>query len=281
MMKKVTILMLIVAIFFSIGCITSGAVNVGDKIGTAKATNIIATINGYQLKSYNVDGYTYIVAEDLRYYGINVSFDGVGRTLGINRDYNITYINPPVENLNYFELGARSVDRNLLYTDIVTYVADNYVRSYNIDGYTIIRFEELGRFGEVAYDNEKREISLTIDGLNKNAVDIFWDYNAKNFADTMAKNMSSSYSNAYGKTIECECLIRARGYVTAFEITINGILFDEEMIEEEQASLEAQKEALKKAYGEIKEKYCQQMEAFEFSIVDKSGKLVAYTYFEV
>ena len=279
-MKKVTILMLIVAIFFSIACITSGAENVGDKIGTAKATNIIATINGYQLKSYNVEDLTYIVAEDLKYFGINVSFDPFGRTLGINKAEGVTYINPPVENPNYFELAERSKDRDLLYTDIVTYVADSYVPSYNIDGYTIIRFDELGRFGEVAYDDEKREISLTIDDLNKNPVDTFWDYNAKNFADSIAKNMSASYSNAYGKAIECECLVRARGYVSVFEITI-GITFDKEMKEEEQADLSKQTEALKKAYGEIKEKYCPQMEAFEFSIIDKSGALVAYTYFEV
>ena len=184
-MKRITALLIIVFMVTSLTTVAVGAYNVGDVIGYAQPTDIIATINGYQLKSYNVEGYTYIVAEDLRYYGMKVVYDDSTRTLGVYKDEAVTGINPPMTNANYWELGAPSTKKNILYTDIVTYVADNYVTSYNIDGATIIRFDELFRFGEVIYDNEKREISLAIEGLNANPVDVFLDYNAANFSKNM------------------------------------------------------------------------------------------------
>ena len=146
------------------------AAKVGSVIGYAQPTDIVATINGYQLESYNLNGYTYICVEDLRYYGFDVYYDNNTRTLAVNRNYGITQIDPQNTNPAFWNIGSNNTRKNVLYTDIVTYVADNYVASSNVGGRTIINFNELSRFGSVNYDNDKREISLTLEDVNYNPV---------------------------------------------------------------------------------------------------------------
>ena len=57
-------------------------------------------------------------------------------------------------------------EHDILATDIVTYIDNNYVQSFNINGQTIIKFDELGRYGTVSFDNSTRIIGVTIPGLN-------------------------------------------------------------------------------------------------------------------
>ncbi len=145
------------------------AANIGDVIGFSQPTDIVATINGYQLTSYNVNDYTYICVEDLQYYGFNVAFDMNSRTLSLDRNPQITEIDPQNSNPDFRTIGIRQQRHDILHTDIVTYAGRDVVEGSNINGKTIINFEELARFGTVSYDNDKREISLVIDGLNTNA----------------------------------------------------------------------------------------------------------------
>ena len=138
----------------------------GTVIGSALRTNITAEINGHAIPSFNVDGYTYIVAEDLKDYGFFVYYDNSTRTLAINRDdskaeVTRSYVKPYVPKS---EVGIK--EHNLVATDIVTYLDNNYVQSYNINGLTIIPFNDLGRYGAVYYDNVTRVIKVTIPGLN-------------------------------------------------------------------------------------------------------------------
>ena len=139
---------------------------VGNVIGYALKTDIVATINGHAIPSFNVDGYTYIVAEDLKYYGFGVNYDNSTRSLAVNRDYSQTwvskdYVKPYVAP---DQVGAK--EHSILSTDIKTYLNNNYIPSYNINGQTIIRFDELKACGGVSYDNNRREISLSLVGIN-------------------------------------------------------------------------------------------------------------------
>lgn len=138
---------------------------VGDVIGSALKTDIVASVNGHQIPSYNVDGYTYIVAEDLRYYGFSVIYDNASRSLSISRDYSQSWVSKnytkPYVSPN--QVGIK--EHNLLYTDITTYLDGNYTPSYNINGQTIIRFDSLGAYGNVGYNNYSRQMTLTIPGI--------------------------------------------------------------------------------------------------------------------
>ena len=165
---------------FTYSCFSDSAPHFGDVVNMLRSvtykstgainyalkTDITATINGHAIPSYNVDGYTYIVAEDLRYYGFNVHFDNASRTLSIARDYNQTYVSKSYSKpyVAPSEVGTREVA--ILATDIVTYLNNSYIPSCNINGQTIIRFDALAANGYVAYDNNTRTISLAMSGIN-------------------------------------------------------------------------------------------------------------------
>ncbi|MBQ4528170.1 MAG: hypothetical protein II998_08870 [Clostridia bacterium] len=185
----------------------AGAARVGDVVGYAQPTDIVATINGYQLQSYNVNGLTYICVEDLRHYGFDVYYDNYSRTLSVNRNWGVSYIDPQVSNTNYWSIGTLSSRKNILYTDISTYVNGSWVNSANINGQTIINFNVLSAFGEVVYDNGIREISLEMPGVAHNPVDII--------ADVIN-------SEGYYDEENWTCLARAKGDVLMLYCTNNN-----------------------------------------------------------
>jgi len=138
-------------------------------VGSYVHTDIVAYINGLPIPSYNIDGWTGIVAEDLRDYGFDVYWSGEERTLYISHDFfpypeyteenlqgdgqiTATYI--PAENTK--PIG--SFAGHIYATDIKTYVAGDLVHAYNIDGRTIILMDELSRLGDVIWHPDTREI---------------------------------------------------------------------------------------------------------------------------
>ena len=211
MTKKSISLLLALIMLTALVPMGTFAANVGDVVGFAQPTDIIAMINGYQLESYNVNGLTYIVAEDLRYYGFDVYFDAATRTLSINRDYNVTTIDPQRTNPNFWT-PASTKKTNILYTDIVTYVNNEYVASSNINGKTIINFNELARFGSVNYDNSRREITLTLDGLNTNII------------SSLAVIFQDEYYNS-----DWSCMARAKGDLLLLYFTSKKHMTQEDM----------------------------------------------------
>ena len=135
--KKLMTLTMVIITVISLFTVPCGAANVGDVIGYAQPTDIVATINGYQLESYNVNGLTYICVEDLRYYGFNVTFDMNTKTLAFSRSSEPTTIDPQHTNPDFYAIGTNQGFKNTLYTDIVTYANNEYVTSSNINGKTI------------------------------------------------------------------------------------------------------------------------------------------------
>ncbi|MBQ4528661.1 MAG: hypothetical protein II998_11395 [Clostridia bacterium] len=183
-MKRIFLVIMVCMLIFCALPMSSSAYKIGDTIGYALTTDIVATINGYHIPSYNVDGYTYIVAEDLSYYGFSVNYDNYSRSLSVTRDYSQSWVSKSY--VKPFVLASSVGNRahNLLYTDIKTYLDRNYTPSYNINGQTIISFDALRAYGDVLYDNNKREISLTIAGLNTNLYSV--DRQSVSILDTMS-----------------------------------------------------------------------------------------------
>lgn len=198
-LKRVMSLGLAIVAMVSLFSVSVQAAEVGDVIGYAQPTDIIATINGYQLQSYNVNDYTYICVEDLSYYGFDVSFDMDSRTLEFSRNYDITYIDPQNTNPDFWSIGVVTERKNILYTDIGTYANGEYISGSNINGRTIINFDELARFGEVSYDNDRREISLYVEDVDYNIVAVY--------ADMLQEESDKEY-NEYWKV-----RVRAKGDV--------------------------------------------------------------------
>lgn len=170
MKKRILSIMLTVFMLVAVGVGGVQAYKIGDVIGETLYTDIVASINNYNISSHNYNGYTMIVAEDLRYYGFTVEWNPSNRTLSIDRDPYVknvasNYVTPAISKSL---LGKKSHD--VLYTDIRTYIKGREVPSYNLGGITVINFEDLYPFGNVKYDDSVRRLDLTInDGLSFNS----------------------------------------------------------------------------------------------------------------
>ena len=138
----------------------SGATNSGNTLGSVLHTDIKAYINGNAIPSYNINGNTAVVVEDLEYYGFKLDWNASARTISV-----ISYdANKTVKPLAVSEsTGATgSVAFPYVYTDIKAYINGIEVRSYNINGKTCIIIDDLKAYGRIDWDNSKREIRLTV-----------------------------------------------------------------------------------------------------------------------
>lgn len=135
----------------------------GDVIGYAKYSDISAYINHYPIASYNINGYTAIVVEDLQRYGFNTEWDGVNRTLSVTRSTDKTISGTGT----VYKYASKAGQNSFAYveTDIVTYVNGLPVESFNIDGRTCIYMDALAPYGEVVWAPEVRAIKLWISDL--------------------------------------------------------------------------------------------------------------------
>lgn len=120
-------------------------------------TDIVSYINGNAVTSFNYKDETYIIAEDLLNYQIDVRWNGSERILyieGINKN------NPSVP--SFSKVAEYLIEE----TDIRTYIKNpntneyEFITSHNINGRTIIKFDELSRFGSVLWDGSARTLSL-------------------------------------------------------------------------------------------------------------------------
>ena len=159
-MKKTLI---IIAILAALLIIPVSAANVGDKISEAVYTDIVAYINNYPMPAYVIDGYAVIVAEDLRDYCCDVVYDEATRSLYITKaGEDATFSNKLVYKPNR-ETGEFYTD--VLYTDIKTYVNGNEVKSFNVNGKTMISIDEFGKnMDGYTWDSVNRAALALIDG---------------------------------------------------------------------------------------------------------------------
>lgn len=139
---------------------TASAVAVGEVVNHTLYTDIVAYIDGQPIESYNIDGETAIVAEQLIGYGFNVTWNAEERSLSITegtrlvpkRDVTVLDIPPAI-------IGKKKSE--VYYTDIVTYIDGAPVKSYNVGGSTIIIFDSLSAFGDISWQSDERTISFT------------------------------------------------------------------------------------------------------------------------
>lgn len=133
-------------------------------VNTVLNTDIKAYIDGYPIRSYNIDGNTCVVVEDLMEYGFDVVYDNADRTLRISDARNpvtSSYVHVPNTN----PVGSKAMD--VYATDIVTYVklpgTDIYenVDGQNVNGSTVIVIDKLQPFGNLNWDADARTISFS------------------------------------------------------------------------------------------------------------------------
>ncbi|CAG7644854.1 hypothetical protein ACFQI7_24955 [Paenibacillus allorhizosphaerae] len=153
--------LLIAALCSSI--VTSGTglaaeMEIGDVVGQVLSTDIQAVVNGSPIPSMNVNGYTAVVAEDLRQYGFDVAWIPQRREIVI---HNVAGKQPsplPVSPSSP-KVGEKLAD--VLYTDIAAYYGDTKIPSYNIGGKTAVLLNDLEPFGQVSWSEQERKLSFS------------------------------------------------------------------------------------------------------------------------
>lgn len=116
-------------------------------LGQYLYTDIVAYIDNYPIRSYNIKGNTYIVVEDLMQYGFGVTWDGVNGRLVISptrtaapAQYTATY--KPTANT----VPAGTPAGDYYFTQVTTWIGDKQIEGYNIGGYTCIFMDDLAAY---------------------------------------------------------------------------------------------------------------------------------------
>ena len=132
---------------------------IGVKTGEVVSTDIRAYIEGKELKAVNIGGKMAVALKDLREFGFEVLFDEE------KREVSVTYKGGEIKPTYVYEDDGKEVGSyisDVLSTDISAYLDGKKTESFNAEGYTHVYFRSLELFGEVSFDEEKREAHLKL-----------------------------------------------------------------------------------------------------------------------
>lgn len=161
--KRFLSVVLMVVMLSTVLSVPVSALRPGDPMGWVLYTDIVAYIDGYPVRSYNINGYTYVVVEDLVEYGFNVTWKPDEQKLVVGeRTGKVTSDYKPEKNTH--RPGDRAMQ--YLYTKITTWLKDTQVTGYNIGGYTCICMDDLAKHyaSEYVWDAAGRALRMTISG---------------------------------------------------------------------------------------------------------------------
>ena len=125
--------------------------SVGDVIGHVLHTDIVCFIDGHPIRSYNIGGNTWIVAEDLLNYGFEVTWLGDERRLviGTRRTAAPDAYQPVPGTASSGVSGMPAMP--YYFTDITVTLAGRPVEGVNIGGFTCIGMDDLASAFAVNY----------------------------------------------------------------------------------------------------------------------------------
>ena len=142
---------------------SAAALSPGDPMGWVLHTDTVAYINDTPIRSYNIGGYMYVIAEDLSGYGFDVNWaadeaDGILRINSGSGMVSASYTPEP----NTHPAGEPAMP--YLFTKVLTYMADQPVWGANIDGMTCVCMDDLAYFFADSYiwDPETKTLRLTL-----------------------------------------------------------------------------------------------------------------------
>ncbi len=155
---------IIKAAVFAAAVILTAPAAYAEVIGEAVITDIGAFIDYLPISSYNVDGSTYVEAENLRYYGFDVLWDEQARTLSIDPNVGDMYSPMTEDEINIekasISSGAHAFD--IYKTDITTFVCGEEVPACSLDGVMLIKLRDLERCAYISFDETYRTASAEV-----------------------------------------------------------------------------------------------------------------------
>ncbi len=158
-MKKTLSLFLAALLAAGALVLPTAAAKPGDPIGWVLYTNIVTYIDDHPIRSYNIDGNTYIVVEDLMEFGFEVTWDGATSKLSVGEKTGpITSTYKPEKNTH--NPGDRAMQ--YLFTNVTTWLKGTQVTGYNIGGYTCVFMDDIAEFyaTEYVWDGAASELRM-------------------------------------------------------------------------------------------------------------------------
>ena len=133
---------------------------VGDVAGVYYSTDIVTTLNGYEISSVNIGGETLISAEDMAHYGFVVMWYPEWRELYIEDAISHKPVTGCEVTLKSDSVGK--VLGNYYETDIVTYLNGTAIKSYNLGCRTYIHAEEMRGYNQnVTWHPKERWLEIS------------------------------------------------------------------------------------------------------------------------
>lgn len=154
---------LIITLFAMVLNVTTTISECGDVAGYTIYSDIGAYINGYPIKSYNIEGKTAVLARDLESYGFDIKWNKNAKVTEIKRSSKNQIV--PQQGVYVNARRAGRYETAYHQTDITAEMNKKEVLCYNIDGRTAVLFDDLSVFGNVEWNGEDRTISLTVSDL--------------------------------------------------------------------------------------------------------------------
>ena len=112
-------------------------------------TEIRTSINGVEISSYNIRGYTAVIVEDLAAYGFDVTWDGENGILSAARNAAKAITGMPAETVSGGAVGARAMP--VYETAIRTFFDGREVEAFNVGGRTIVYMDTLAEMYAADY----------------------------------------------------------------------------------------------------------------------------------
>jgi|GEM_PF-2507335 len=135
----------------------------GEAVGDVLYTDVVATIDGFPIRSYNIAGETYVVVEDLADYGFSVSWlpdEGKLVIDPVHAGTPDTYTAKYVPEKNTHPAGTPAM--KYLYTEITTWIGKRQIVGYNIGGFTCCRMDDLAEAFAETYVWDPAAITLNM-----------------------------------------------------------------------------------------------------------------------
>jgi uncharacterized protein YkwD len=130
---------------------------VGTIAGYVLNTDIRVYLNEMPIEGFNINGETFVRAEDLPPHGFVVAWNGAARSISISQG-------PMAGEPRRFPPNTQpigSIAFPYFYTDITAFIDGQPVTSFNIGGYTAVRISDIARaFGNSHWDGENRVVSV-------------------------------------------------------------------------------------------------------------------------
>lgn len=124
-------------------------------------TDVVAFIDEYPIRSYNIDNFIYVEAEDLQNYGFDVTKADNSINIVRNTQKDIYFMD--IQEFNILKRDDMEIEKLLFEaypSDTKVYIENELINAFDIDNKAFIQIDELQRFGYFIWDIDRREVKI-------------------------------------------------------------------------------------------------------------------------